>query len=216
MYCEQCGAKVQEGNKYCQSCGEPVRAAHKSSASQQPAVGIDSYQAPTSAVGNLFSGPIPSIAVVASSAFCGLLVFLSTFMSWISSSAVLGFQMSWSGMNLMTKANQMGQNTNFAFGLEDGAFWFSGFWSIIIGLAIIGCAVLLFKGKKIGGALLIVLGSSGFIISMVNLVMIYWKMNSNIPADEVYTLSAGAGLWVFLLFSIGAAVAGYLSYTYCD
>ena len=75
---------------------------------------------------------------------CGLAVILSTFLPWAS---MLGFNVS--GWRMMS--NVAGSdNGNFLFAHGDGMLVFTGFWSLLVGVAIaVGITVLL-SGRRAG------------------------------------------------------------------
>jgi hypothetical protein len=68
----------------------------------------------------------------------GLLIVISTFLAWIS------FFNFFSVSGWSTMVHPLGANTsNFLFVSEEGVLFFTGFWSLLLGSAVIGGAVML-------------------------------------------------------------------------
>ena len=125
---------------------------------------------------------------------CGLVVILSTFLPWAS---MLGFNVS--GWRMMS--NVAGSNSgNFLFASGEGMLIFTGFWSLLVGVAIaVGIGVLL-SGRRSGGRVAQVAGGLGLVLSIINAVMFY-----------THRLSAGIGLWMFIAFSVAAVILAQLA-----
>ncbi|MBK5093219.1 MAG: hypothetical protein JJE48_06860 [Actinobacteria bacterium] len=125
---------------------------------------------------------------------CGLAVILSTFLPWAS---MLGFNVS--GWRMMS--NVAGSNSgNFLFASGDGMLVFTGFWSLLVGVAIaVGIAVLV-SGRRSGGRIAQVAGGLGLVLSIITAVMLY-----------THRVSAGIGLWMFIAFSVAAVILAQLA-----
>jgi hypothetical protein len=138
--------------------------------------------------------PYPAAPIVGALAgAAGVLVIISTFFSWISGSGVTGWSM-------MSRAG-FGTSQNFLFSTGGSRIVFSGFWSLLFGVLIVAGAVTLVTGWGGANGLVLAAGLLGLIISVLSIVMIY-TLKSQIP------LTPGAGLWMFAVFSLIAAVAG--------
>ena len=126
----------------------------------------------------------------------GLIVILSTFLTWVSSD---GFEFVVSvnptGWAFLTKGGSVGGN--FAWIRAEGILYFSGLWSILAGLGIIAGAVMLLVGYRQGGRVAGVAAIVGVFAAAINLVMTF-KLENGI----------GIGIWLFLLFSIAAVFCG--------
>ena len=212
MFCEGCGAELSGDSSFCEHCGKPVQSLGPTVpvAQQQPITYPVATRAKIAGPMTLGGKPLSSIIIITTMGFCGLLVFISTFMAWVSGSVVGQSVTSSSGWEGVIHP---GPSANFLFAWSDGIFMFSGFWSMILGLALVGCAVLLFIDRPIGGILSIVVGAVGFFIAMVDIVMVYTRVSSMLSEYGNISVHPGTGLWVLLLFSIGAAVTGILNYT---
>lgn len=112
---------------------------------------------------------------------------------------------------------------NFVMRVGDGLFFFTGFWALILGVVmVIGALLLFLKQKSAGMAVCIIAGSIGFILGIVNIVMAYtsWNIFSaagitvRIPKEMegLVSFGAGAGLYILVIFSAIAVVAGILAY----
>ena len=140
----------------------------------------------------------PIVGVVAGAS--GVLVIISTFFSWISGSGVTGWSM-------MSKGG-FGTSQNFLFSTGGSRIVFTGFWSLLFGVLIVAGAVTLITGWGGANGLVLTAGILGLIISVLSIVMIY--------TVKLLSLTPGAGLWMFAVFSLIAAVAGGVGQSQMD
>jgi hypothetical protein len=127
---------------------------------------------------------------------CGLVVLLSTFLRW----------MWWlfgglSGWQIMAHPGQVGGNFLWVSG--SGVLFFTGFWSILVGLCVITGAVIFFRRVQEGARLVQVAGAVGAILALINIITL-----------QTHQGSSGIGVWLFLVFSAFAAIAGELTWRY--
>lgn len=135
-----------------------------------------------------------SLIAAAISGACGLLVFVSTFLPWIS----FGGLFNASGWSYMNNSSELGGN--FLWYSGPGYLFFTGFFSMLVGLAVIaGAALFLFRSMALGARTAQVAGGLGALLALINLITIYSRIGGS-----------AIGIWVFLLFSIGAAISGEL------
>lgn len=145
--------------------------------------------------------PYPAAPIVGAVAgVSGVLVIISTFFSWISGSGVTGWSM-------MSKSG-FGTSQNFLFSTGGSRIVFSGFWSLLFGVLIVAGAVTLITGWGGANGLVLTAGLLGLIISVLSIVMIY--------TVKLLSLTPGAGLWMFAVFSLIAAVAGGVGQSQMD
>jgi hypothetical protein len=140
----------------------------------------------------------PIVGAVAGAA--GVLVIISTFFSWISGSGVTGWSMMF--------RSGFGTSQNFLFSTGGSRIVFSGFWSLLFGVLIVAGAVTLITGWGGANGLVLTAGILGLIISVLSIVMIYTL--------KLQSLTPGAGLWMFAVFSLIAAVAGGVGQSQMD
>jgi len=140
----------------------------------------------------------PIVGAVAGAA--GVLVIISTFFSWISGSGVTGWSMMF--------RSGFGTSQNFLFSTGGSRIVFSGFWSLLFGVLIVAGAVTLITGWGGANGLVLTAGILGLIISVLSIVMIY--------TVKLLSLTPGAGLWMFAVFSLIAAVAGGVGQSQMD
>jgi hypothetical protein len=120
----------------------------------------------------------------------GLLIIITTFMPWLS---LMGFDLG-SGWNAMLHGSNSGGFAIYVHG--EGVMFFTGIWSIIIGLAVITGAVLFFyKRNIVGGWVSNIAGVCGVLFSSLTIMTIV-----------THGVSAGFGLWLFNLTSLGAVI----------
>jgi hypothetical protein len=81
-----------------------------------------------------------------------------------------------------------------------GVVFFTGFWSLAAGVAIIVGAVLLFMRRTVGGWVARIAGSIGGLAATISIITLLFN-----------GVNTGVGLWLFFLFSIGAAIAGSMT-----
>lgn len=124
----------------------------------------------------------------------GLLVFIGTFLPWIS---FLGFH-GGSGWDAMLHGSFGGGFSLLIRG--EGVIFFTGFWSLAVGVAVMVGGVLLFTRRTLGGWIARIAGGIGAACSMLTMATLF--MNG---------LSAGVGLWLFFVFSVGGVIAGSLT-----
>lgn len=175
MYCEKCGTEVQTGKRFCSKCGNPMPKTEYGRVSSRIAT----------------QGGKSQVIAAATTGFCGLVVFISTYLNWLSG---------WSGWASLV--NSRGRGRFFYFGRGVGIF-FTGFWSFVLGLLIIAGAVLLILNRRSGGVLAIAAGGLGMLLGLANLIAQF--STRGVPS---------VGVWLFLIFSIGALASGILSLIY--
>ena len=179
-------------------------------------------------------GPYKAYIAGALAGFCGFMIALSTVWRWLVQESVSAEGLlaagtyGWSGWQLSVPPKfiaimgfPLGQlvqapSGNFLLRWGKGTLLFTGFWSLVIGLGIIACALLVFREKRAGGILALALGSLGFLISVVNIIMVFGPINSRFMSISNSHISAnvGPGLWALLFFSICTAVIGFLCIRY--
>jgi len=125
---------------------------------------------------------------------CGLAVILSTFLPWIS---MLGLNVSgWS----MLSAGGWSHNGNFLFAYGKGMLAFTGFWSLLLGVAIAAGIAILLSGRRFGARIAQVAGGLGLVLSVITTVMLY-----------THNVSAGIGLWMFIVLSAASVILAQLA-----
>lgn len=224
MFCQQCGAIVPEGTTFCDDChrkmfDQPDCAAPGDAyAGQQPV-----YPPPVSQyLGQQSSGPqyvgqsMPLPPVAASrraqnasmaaglswgTLALGVLVLGTTFLPWISTG--IAYLTRPSGWTLLTKGGEIGGN--FIWLKVPGLLYFSGLWSILVGLAIIAGAVMLLKGLPQGRLVAGIGAVVGVGTATVNIVMTY-----------SYQAGVGIGAWLFAILSVLAVVGAEFAYRYSN
>lgn len=132
----------------------------------------------------------PIIGVLAGAS--GVLMIISTFLTWISGSGMTG----WS----MMSSSGFGTTRNFLFSVGASKIVFTGFWSLILGILVVAGAVTLVTGWGGANGLVLTGGILGLAISVVSIVMLY--------TVKPTAIAPGVGLWLFAVFSLIAAVAG--------
>jgi hypothetical protein len=217
MFCQQCGAVVQEGQTFCDDCSRKIFAQQSQGApgdvfAAQPPVtppgqvtqyleGHSTGLTYGAAAGQLTATRRSDnarlvLGLTIGAMTSGLIVLLSTFLAWVSSAGyefVVGVNPT--GWTFLTRGGSSGGN--FAWIRAEGILYFSGLWSILAGLGIIAGAVMLLLGYKQGGRVAGIAAVVGAGTAMLNLVMTL-KLENGI----------GIGIWLFLLFSIVAVVCG--------
>ncbi len=136
--------------------------------------------------GNLWIGGIVVL-------LAGVLILLSTFMSWMGAST------GWDTM--FFRQVPAGGEANVAFFYQNGGYLlFTGLWTLIIGalLIISGAMILASMGTSMMG-LAATLGFVGLVFSIFNMVTI-----------ARLDLGIGAGVFVFLIFSVASLVGASL------
>jgi hypothetical protein len=225
MFCQHCGAIVPDGVTFCEDCSRKMSQQQQAApgdayAGQQPV-----YSPPVSDYLGQQSGQpryaspstIPTAQAAAASrrgknaqlasifgwctATVGALVFLTTFLPWLSGG--LDIIQGPSGWTLMVKGSELGGN--FIWIKIPGLLYFSGLWSMLAGLAIIAGAVMLLKRIVAGRLVAGIGGIIGVGAATVNIVMTY-----------NYQLGVAFGGWLFLVFCVLAVVGTELTFRYID
>jgi len=132
----------------------------------------------------------PIVGVLAGAS--GALIIISTFLTWISGSGMSGWRMMFS--------SGFGTTRNFLFSIGASRIIFTGFWSLLLGILVVAGAVTLVTGWGGANGLVLTAGILGLAFSVVSIVMIYLV--------KPIALAPGAGLWLFAVFSLIAAVSG--------
>jgi len=125
---------------------------------------------------------------------CGLAVILSTFLPW---AGMLGYNVSgWS----MLSAGGWSNGGNFLFAYGKGMLVFTGFWSLLVGVAIVAGIAILLSGRRFGARIAQVAGGMGLVLSLITIVMLY-----------THKVGAGIGLWMFVVLSAASVVFAQLA-----
>jgi hypothetical protein len=124
----------------------------------------------------------------------GSLTVITTFLPWLT---VMGFNLG-SGWNAMLHRSSSGGFSVYIHG--EGVMFFTGFWSIIVGLAIIVGAVMLYRGYTAGVWVARIAGGFGVLFSVLTTMTVSFN-----------GMTAGIGLWLFNIFSLAAMIVAVLS-----
>jgi hypothetical protein len=124
----------------------------------------------------------------------GVLIVITTFLPWLQ---IMGFQLG-SGWNAMMHGSSGNGFSLFIHG--EGVLFFTGFWSILVGLAVITGGVMLFMRYTAGSWVARIAGGAGVICSAMTIITIV-----------THSLSAGAGLWLFNLVSLATVIVSVWS-----
>lgn len=225
MFCQQCGALVEEGQTFCYDCSvrmfvEPQAPSHApGDAHAGPPGGqgaspehvsryLDQHSAPAASntrpgAENRVVGRSDDTALVQYLGItimaCGAFAAAATFLRWINSH---GFDflvaVNPTGWHFVTGGSGAGGNVLFVRG--GGVLYFSGLWSLAAGLVMVAGAVLLLLGFRQGARISGIAGIVGAGVAMLNLVMTF-KLRNGI----------GYGLWLLMLSSVVAVVCSELA-----
>ena len=117
----------------------------------------------------------------------GIVVLISAFLPWFE-----GF----TGWNIMSGTN-LWPHHNVAYTSRGGLLVFTGFWAILLGILIIAGGLLLLTKVRAGAAVAVVASLLGLTFAAISVVTL---SNRN--------LNAGAGLYIFGVFSLVSVVLG--------
>ena len=175
--------------------GQPARFGMPADAFGQPYGAAQAARAPQTRTRSLsgkdetrimwFSGAVVAL---------GVLIVITTFLHWLH---FMGFQLG-SGWNAMMHGSSGNGFSIFIHG--EGVLFFTGFWSILVGLAVITGGVMLFMRYTAGSWVARIAGGAGVICSAMTIITIV-----------THSLSAGAGLWLFNLASLAALIVSVWS-----
>jgi hypothetical protein len=125
----------------------------------------------------------------------GFLVIVSTFLPWLS---VMGLSVG-SGWNAMLHGGSGGGFSVFIRG--EGVLFFTGFWSLAAGVAIIVGAVILYTGNMKGAWVGRIAGSVGAACALVTTATILFN-----------TMSPGYGLLIFTSACLAAGIISIMTF----
>lgn len=223
IYCNLCGAEIPDEEIRCRSCGAvmplPDEYYPPDEPYQQPPgetgyQGEQQYFSPGDAYQQIpqyghqpsyqrEAAPVSKFEVTKdtttmafsiATGVSGLVVFFSTFLPWIKF-----WIFSSTGWYVVLHAGESG-NGNFLYVSGEGALFFTGFWSLLIGLAVIAGGVMLLLEYPVGGRIAQLSGALGALLCLISMITMY-----------THNGSAGIGLWLFLLFSIASGIVGELA-----
>jgi hypothetical protein len=125
---------------------------------------------------------------------CGLLVIIATFLPWLTYPGVKGAT-GWSTM-------VQGMHGGFSLVLRaPGVMFFTGFWSLLLGSAIVTGGVLLLLGSAYGARVVQVAG-------LISVVLVLFS----IITASTNGLTVGIGLWMFNFLALAASVLAQLTF----
>lgn len=124
----------------------------------------------------------------------GLLIVITTFLPWLN---FMGLHLG-SGWNAMLHGSSSGGFSVYVHG--EGVIFFTGFWSIAVGLAVIAGAISLYIRNTIGVWIARVAGGFGVLFSALSIITVV-----------THGMGAGVGLWLFNLLSLAAVIVSVVS-----
>lgn len=219
MFCQECGAVVPEGSTFCEACAQSMLEGKKGTGEESYSPG-DVFQAPpvskyleqqartrypgaplTDSVAPASSTSSKRAPLIAGSlGISGLVIIVSTFLQWVSATGgYFIISSNPTGWDFMVHGGSTGFG-NFAYTSGGGVLYFSGFWSLTVGLAVIIGSVLLFMRIGVGGRVAGIAGIIGAALAVINVIMTYKTMGGGV----------GIGVVLFLLMSICSVIAGEL------
>lgn len=225
MFCQNCGALVPTNATFCEDChrrmfGQTGPVAPADAPVQPPECQQPVYPPPVSDyLEQQSSRPqyvVPSMAApsaasrsaknarLAAGFSCGtmglgVLIFLTTFLPWISTG--FGYWSKPSGWTVMLKGSELAGN--FIWIKIPGFLYFSGIWSMLAGLAVIAGSVMLLKGIRAGQYVAGIGAVIGVGTATVNIIM-----------TNNYEAGIGIGVWLFAIFSVLAVIGAELAWRY--
>lgn len=208
MYCEECGAELRDGSISCDRCGSINGKREAVQGRDGATTGSD--------VGVSRS---PAMILGASVSVCSIFIFISSFLPWIRVD-FMGVKESLTGSGLMAPSGEFWEGFMDGFfmlrwgggqGAGGGGMLFTGFWSLALAAAVVALAVLLFMNKGTGCKLAVITGAIGFVIALVDIIMIFAVVGS-----EYFPYAPGSGLWLLLLFSVALCAAGMVGLGYVE
>lgn len=147
--------------------GPPAQYVSPSDAFGQPAGVGRRYAAPvtlTKALSDHDSQMVTWYSAI--TAGLGVLIIISTFLPWLS---FMGMRLG-SGWNTMMHGSS---SNGFSLLIHaEGVIFFTGFWSILIGLAVITGAVLLYMRNTVGSWVAEIAGAAGVLFSLLSILTV--------------------------------------------
>ena len=216
MLCPYCGNNVWGSTGFCEVCGMQLSQQQQPQQPppqpQQPANPCVQQQYYPPMMYGAYPGyyqqphgsPYPSMTgystanyvIAAILAVAALTILGSTFLPWIGTSiggaSVTGFK-------LVTESG----GGFFMFRWGGGMFIFTGFWSLLLGTALIIPIIFGFV-KRPQNWLYILIGALALAASTTDIIMVYTKMGSSTLSQTGFNVSVspGIGLWLFLGMSV--------------
>jgi hypothetical protein len=206
MLCPYCGNNVWGSTGFCEVCGmqlsqqqQPIYPYAPQQYYPQMQYGYYPryYQQPYGSPYPATSGYSTANYVIAAIMAVAALTLLGcTFLPWIGTSfgsaSVTGFK---------TVTESGGGFFMFRWG--GGSFFFTGFWSLLLGAALFIPFVFALV-RRPQNWLYILIGSLALAASVTDVVMVYTKMGSSALSQTGLSvnISAGIGLWLFLGMSV--------------
>lgn len=150
----------------------------------------------------------------------GLGIIASTFFAWFSLGGEIaifgGFGQEATGWDLFWNGVS-GAGKTFVT-TEFGLVFFTGFFSLVLGVLIALVSILILTRRRTGAVLAVVLGIAGLGIAAINLATIYTGFNLVVDesvyrglSEITYTVNPGIGLWLFLGLSLLALIFGIIA-----
>jgi hypothetical protein len=121
----------------------------------------------------------------------------STFLPWLSA---MGFTTT--GWSIMRGASSLGGSSFTLWETGNGAIFFSGFFSLLLGAMVLFAAIITFFRRRVGGVIAFIFALLATGVAAVNIAMVLTKMNG---------VSVGYGLWMFLGGAALALVVGIIA-----
>lgn len=220
MFCQNCGALIQEGATFCDDCHRRMYDRQESAApgdacARQPGtppvseyLGQQSTRPQYAGSGPLGGGVAASRSAGSARLSAGLswgtlaigaLIICTTFLPWISTG--IEYWSKPSGWTFVAHGGEMGGN--FIWIKIPGFLYFSGVWSILVGLAVIA-----------GSVMLLMRAGQGRFVSGIGAVLGVGAATVNIVMTYSYQAGVGIGVWLFGVLSVLAVVCTELAWRY--
>lgn len=155
---------------------------------------------------------LPLILLSFFTGLCGITAIISTFLDWLF---ILG--MPTDGWDFIFMDGFYGNEGNILYQSGGGLFWFTGFWSLLVGFLLIISSFLVIRRIRAGGILSILAGLAGFNIALINILMINAGKFEELAETNYFIAimaESGIGLYALLFSSLIAAILGIASHIY--
>ena len=163
----------------------------------QPAVpGAPQYAQPYAPVA---TGKRGSTVLGLISLIMGGVMIGSTFLAWVSASA-FGSSVTATGWDYLRGASGAIGGSNLVIVLTgNGVVFFTGFFSLLLGLLIMVFSIVMFFRRRIGGVIVFIFALVATGVAAVDVAMVFSKMPGGSP---------GVGLWMFVGAAFVALILG--------